>query len=176
MWSREHVLTGRGLARRPLSARRACDKMTSSATCQSFRRLLHVVQYIFISHTAQTEMCANFKSERRGTKNILQCSQSERSCTEDLFREHFPGYVYREHIWTGPNNHKHVKYPHYVRQTIHVPDLYHVPASWLLFKCQVDKMRATMLKPLRSAMAFEVHALCESWMSAINSKHTACQF
>ena len=50
-----------------------------------------------ISHTAQTEMCADFKSERRGTENISQCSQSERSCTENLFREHFAGVVYREH-------------------------------------------------------------------------------
>ena len=46
------------------------------------------------SHTAQTEMCADFKSKQRGTENISQCSQSERSCTENLFREHFPGYVY----------------------------------------------------------------------------------
>ena len=38
-----------------------------------------------------------------GTKNISQCSQSERSCTENLFREHFAGVVYREHIWTGPH-------------------------------------------------------------------------
>ena len=47
-------------------------------------------------------MCAEFKSERRGTDNISQCSQSERSCTENLFRERFAGVVYREHIWTGP--------------------------------------------------------------------------
>ena len=47
-------------------------------------------------------MCADFKSERRGTKNISQCSQSERSCIENLFREHFAGVVYRENIWTGP--------------------------------------------------------------------------
>ena len=47
-------------------------------------------------------MCADFKSERRGTENISQCSQSERSCTKNLFREHFAGVVYREHIWTGP--------------------------------------------------------------------------
>ena len=92
MWNREHVLSGRGLARRPLSAWRVHVKMTS-----------HVVQCIYtISHTAQTEMCADFKSERRGTENISQCSQSECSCTENLFREHFAGVVYREHIWTGP--------------------------------------------------------------------------
>ena len=52
-----------------------------------------------IGHTAQTEMCVDFKSERRGTENISQCSQSERSCTENLFREHFAGVVYREHIY-----------------------------------------------------------------------------
>ena len=54
-----------------------------------------------ITHTAQTEMRADFKSERRGTENISQCSQSERSCTENLFREHFAGVVYREHM-NGP--------------------------------------------------------------------------
>ena len=46
-------------------------------------------------------MCANFKSERRGTENISQCSQSEHLCTENLFREHFAGVVYREHM-NGP--------------------------------------------------------------------------
>ena len=89
MWNREHVLTGRGLARRPLSARRVHVKMTS-----------HVAQCMYtISHTAQIEMYADFKSERRGTENISQCSQSERLCTENLFREHFARVVYREHIY-----------------------------------------------------------------------------
>ena len=37
----------------------------------------------------QTEVCADLKSERRGTENISQCSQS------------FPGYVYREHNMNG---------------------------------------------------------------------------
>ena len=46
-------------------------------------------------------MCADFKSERSGTENISQCSQSERSCTENLFRENFAGVVYREHM-NGP--------------------------------------------------------------------------
>ena len=94
MWNREHVLSGRGLARRPLSARRVHVKMTS-----------HVAQCIHNkSYCADrvTEMCADFKSERRGTENISRCSQSERSCTKNLFREHFAGVVYREHIWTGP--------------------------------------------------------------------------
>ena len=91
MWNREHVLSWRDFARRPLSARRVHVKMTS-----------HVAQCMYtISHTAQTEMCADFKSERRGTENISQCSQSERSCTEILFREHFAGVVYREHM-NGP--------------------------------------------------------------------------
>ena len=99
MWNREHVLTGRGLARRLLRARTAHVEMTSSALCLFFYTLRNVYT---ISHTAQTEMCADFKSEWRGTKNISQCSQSECSCTKNLFREHFPGYVYREHIWTGP--------------------------------------------------------------------------
>ena len=92
MWNREHVLSGRGLARRPLSAQRMHVKMTS-----------HIAQCIHNkSYCAQ--MCADFKSERSGTENISQCSQSERSCTENLFRHHFAGVVYREHIWTGPKS------------------------------------------------------------------------
>ena len=43
-------------------------------------------------------MCAEFKSERRGTENISQCSQSEHLCTENLFWEQFAGVVYREHM------------------------------------------------------------------------------
>ena len=54
-----------------------------------------------LCHTAQTEMCADLKSERRGTENISQCSQSECLCAKNLFREHFAGVVYREHM-NGP--------------------------------------------------------------------------
>ena len=98
MRNQEHVLTGRGLARRPLSAQRVHVKMTSSALL-----FIYTLRSIYtICHTVQTEMCADLKSARRGTKNISQCSQSEHLCTENLFREHFPGYMYREHIWTGP--------------------------------------------------------------------------
>ena len=93
MWNRERVLTGRGLARRPLSAGECTLNWP------------HTLRSVYtISHTTQTEMCADFKSERRGTENISQCSQSERLCTKNLFREHFAGVVYREHIWTGPKS------------------------------------------------------------------------
>ena len=62
----------------------------------------HTLRSVYtISHTAQTEMCADFKSEQGGTENISQCSQSERSCTKNLFREHFAGVVYWEHM-NGP--------------------------------------------------------------------------
>ena len=58
-----------------------------------------------ISHTAQTEMCADFKSERRGTKNISQCSQSERSCTENILPGSCTENIYERalrvlnHLW-----------------------------------------------------------------------------
>ena len=57
--------------------------MTSSALCYSSTCCADSF-LCTISHTAQTEMCADLKSERRGTENISQCSKSERS------------YVYRE--------------------------------------------------------------------------------
>ena len=109
LWYREHVLSGRGLACRPLSPRRAHVKMTSPALCYSSTRCAVCT----ISHTAQSKMCADLKSERRGTENISQCSQSDRSCTENLFGEHFSGYVYREHIhvhcMNGPSVYKKLK-------------------------------------------------------------------
>ena len=115
LWNREHVLSGRGLARRPLSARRVHVKWP------------HTLRSVYtISHTAQTEMCADFKSEWRGTENISQCSQSEHSCIENLFREHFVGVVYREHM-NGPNEDK-VLCPR--AQLLQQADLNQGPNGW----------------------------------------------
>ena len=111
-----HVLgTNRPLSTHPkqvwtLCYREQCSKWAGLSTQTAYQhrectlKWPHTLRSVYtISHTAQTEMCAHFKSERRGTENISQCSQYERSCTENLFREHFAGVVYREHIWTGPN-------------------------------------------------------------------------
>ena len=51
-----------------------------------------------IRHTAQTDVCRFFKSERRGTENISQCSQSERSCTELVLRTFCRGRVPRTYM------------------------------------------------------------------------------
>ena len=88
MRNRKHVLTGRGLARRPPSAWRVHIKITS-----------HVAQCIHNkSYCADRDVCRFYKIWTKGYREHSQCSQSERSCTENLFREHFVGVVNREHI------------------------------------------------------------------------------
>ena len=94
MWNREHVLSGRGLARRPLSARRVHVKWP------------HTLRSVYIiSRTAQTDMCADFKSELRGTENIsvlaILNARVPRTCSENML----PGSC-TENIWTGPLSHK----------------------------------------------------------------------
>ena len=88
MWNREHVLTGQGLARRRLSAQRAHVKNYLISLVLFFYTLRSICT---ISHTAQTEMCADLKSEWRGTENISQCSQSERLCMRTNFENIFLG-------------------------------------------------------------------------------------
>ena len=93
MWNREHVLTGRGLARRPLSAWRAHVEMTSSALYYSSTRCAVHTQEVILHRPRYLNegVTRTFNSARNLNAHV------PRTCFQNIL----PGSC-TENIWIGP--------------------------------------------------------------------------